>query len=72
MRRLSRWLLRELFDGLTHVSRLWIHMPEPGGVLHELDDLSVLNGPVAGHPERMWWEVPPTRAEMELLGEAEL
>jgi len=91
MRRFSRWLLRQLLDGLVHLSRMSTYIPYPVEAIPDRkgpeprksalrkgaewadradrDEWPVLNGPAAGHPERLCGEVPLTRTERMLLAE---
>jgi hypothetical protein len=72
MRRLPRWLLRQLFQGLVYLSQMWLHCPDPGDTTaHRAgrNRSAVLSGPAAGHPERMCREAPLTRAERMLMAE---
>ncbi|WP_143172571.1 DUF6059 family protein [Actinacidiphila paucisporea] len=69
MRRISRWLLRQLTAGLGSLAMFWFHMPDPELAYPELPSPASLDGPPAGHPERMCREIPLTRTELMLMAE---
>ncbi|NUS13157.1 MAG: hypothetical protein HOY69_17445 [Streptomyces sp.] len=69
MRRISRWLLGQLVQGLSNLGRFWFHIPDPTGAYPELLFPPESGGPPAGHPERLCREIPLTRTELMLMAE---